>query len=144
VGSALSKRWQGGVDPFSAAGWEMALAGVMNLIVAAVLGEYPHAHWAPQAIGAVAYLIVFGSWVGYSSFIWLLQNVSMSKVATYAYVNPVVAVFLGWLFLRERVDGFIAAGTAIIVVSVALVTGARVHKRESLPPKAAVADAASD
>jgi drug/metabolite transporter (DMT)-like permease len=115
----------------------MALAGIMNLIVAAALGEYSHAHWTPQAIGAVAYLIVFGSWVGYSSFIWLLQNVSMSKVGTYAYVNPVVAVFLGWLFLRERVDGFIAAGTAIIVVSVALVTGARVHKREAAPEKRA-------
>jgi drug/metabolite transporter (DMT)-like permease len=68
----------------------------------------------------------------------------MSKVATYAYVNPVVAVFLGWLFLHERVDGFLAAGTAIIVVSVALVTGARVHKRESPPAKLAAIDAAGD
>jgi drug/metabolite transporter (DMT)-like permease len=143
VGSALSKRWQGGIDPFSAAGWEMTIAGLMNFVIAAALGEYAHAHWTGQAIGAVAYLIAFGSWVGYSSFIWLLQNVSISKVATYAYVNPVIAVFLGWLFLHERVDGFIGAGTAVIVGSVALVTGARVEKRRAQSTKLA-AEALSD
>jgi drug/metabolite transporter (DMT)-like permease len=144
VGSALSKRWQKGIDPFSASGWEMALAGLMNLVIAAALGEYPHAHWTPQAIGAVAYLIVFGSWVGFSAYIWLLQHVSMSKVATYAYVNPVVAVILGWIFLHERVDAFLLAGTLIIVSSVALVTGAKVHKRAEPETKLAAAEAASD
>jgi drug/metabolite transporter (DMT)-like permease len=62
----------------------------------------------------------------------------MSKVATYAYVNPVVAVFLGWLVLSERVDGYILAGTAIVVISVALVTQSKIKTRaereeESLP-----------
>lgn len=144
VGSALSKRWQKGIDPFSASGWEMALAGVVNLLIAAVLGEYPRAHWTPQAIGAVAYLIVFGSWVGFSAYIWLLQHVSMSKVATYAYVNPVIAVILGWFFLHERVDIFLLAGTAIIVSSVALVTGAKVHKRNASESELAAMEAASD
>ncbi|HUN90183.1 MAG TPA: EamA family transporter [Terriglobales bacterium] len=145
VGSALSKRWQKGIDPFSASGWEMALAGAMNLGIAGALGEYPHAHWTPQAIGAVAYLIVFGSWVGFSAYIWLLQHVSMSKVATYAYVNPVVAVILGWFFLHERVDVYLLAGTLVIVSSVALVTGAKVHKRtSSSEPELAAVEAASD
>jgi len=143
-GSALSKRWQGGIDPFSASGWEMAIAGLLNLGIGAASGEFPHAHWTPQAIGAVAYLIVFGSWVGFSAYIWLLQHVSMSKVATYAYVNPVVAVFLGWMFLHEKVDIYIAAGTTIIVASVALVTGAKVHKREAAEPELAAVEAASD
>lgn len=144
VGSALSKRWQTGIDPFSAAGWEMALAGIMNLGVAGVLGEYPHARWTWQAMAAVGYLIIFGSWVGFSAYIWLLQHVSMSKVATYAYVNPVVAVFLGWLFLHERVDVFLGMGTVIIVASVALVTGAKVSKRETREPELAEVEAASD
>ena len=144
VGSALSKRWQTGIDPFSASGWEMAVAGTMNLLIAALLGEYPHAHWTPQAIGAVAYLIVFGSWVGFSAYIWLLQHVSMSKVATYAYVNPIIAVILGWFFLHERVDVFLLAGTAIIVSSVALVTGAKVHKRVASKTELAAVEAASD
>lgn len=144
VGSALSKRWQTDIDPFSAAGWEMAIAGVINLGVAGVLGQYSRAHWTAEGVGAVAYLIIFGSWVGFSAYIWLLQHVSMSKVATYAYVNPVIAVFLGWLVLRESVDGFIAVGASIIVLSVALVTGAKVRKRASGESELAAVETASD
>jgi drug/metabolite transporter (DMT)-like permease len=144
VGSALSKRWQGGIDPFSASGWEMAIAGVLNLMIGGALGEFSHAHWTGHAIMAVAYLIVFGSWVGFSAYIWLLQHVSMSKVATYAYVNPVVAVFLGWMFLHEKVDVYIASGTMVIVLSVALVTGAKVHKRNPAERELAAVEAASD
>jgi drug/metabolite transporter (DMT)-like permease len=145
MGSALSKRWQKGIDPFSASGWEMTIAGTVNLIVASLFGEFAHAQWTANGIGAIAYLVVFGSWVGFSAYIWLLQHVPMSKVATYAYVNPVVAVFLGWIVLDERVDPYILAGTAIVVISVALVTQAKVHKREikeqdSLPAVEASAD----
>lgn len=134
MGSALSKRWQKGIDAFSASGWQMTIAGTVNLILATAFGEWSRARWTPQGIGATAYLVVFGSWVGFSAYIWLLQNVSMSKVATYAYVNPVVAVFLGWIVLNERVDGYILAGTIIVVISVALVTQAKVHSR-SAPPQ---------
>ena len=72
---------------------------------------------------------MFGSLVGFTAYIWLLNNVPTTKVATYAYVNPVVAVCLGWLFLHERVNGYVLAGTAVIVAAVALVTTANV-KRE--------------
>jgi drug/metabolite transporter (DMT)-like permease len=144
MGSALSKRWQKGIDPFSASGWQMAIAGTVNLIVAATFGEFAHARWTTAGMGAIAYLIVFGSWVGFSAYIWLLQHVSMSKVATYAYVNPVVAVFLGWIALHERVDAYILAGTLIVVISVALVTQSKVTTRaqreESLPACEASAD----
>ncbi len=144
MGSALSKRWQKGIDPFSASGWQMAIAGTVNLIVATCFGEFAHARWTLQAMGAIAYLIVFGSWVGFSAYIWLLQHVSMSKVATYAYVNPVVAVFLGWIALHERVDGYILAGTAIVVISVAIVTQSkvtpRVRQEATLPAVEASAD----
>ncbi len=144
LGSALSKRWQKGIDPFSASAWQMTVAGTVNLIVAFAFGEFAHARWTASGLGAIAYLIVFGSWVGFSAYIWLLQHVSMSKVATYAYVNPVVAVFLGWIVLHERVDAYILAGTAIVVISVALVTQAKVTSRadreESLPACEASAD----
>jgi drug/metabolite transporter (DMT)-like permease len=126
VGSSLSKRWQKGIDPFSASAWQMLFSGATNLLLALVLGEYAHAMWSWRGVAAVAYLIVFGSWVGFSAFIWLIQNVPMSKVATYAYVNPVVAVFLGWLVLHERIDGYILAGSAVIVIAVSLVTRAEV------------------
>jgi drug/metabolite transporter (DMT)-like permease len=129
LGSALSKRWQGGIDAFAATGWQMAIAGALNLTLAFALREPAQAHWTASGIGAIAYLIVFGSWVGYSAYIWLLQNVPMPKVATYAYVNPVVAVFLGWLVLRETVDAYILTGSVIIVVAVALVTSAKVKTK---------------
>ena len=129
LGSALSKRWQGGIDAFSATGWQMAIAGGLNLCLAVALGDPARAQWTASGIGAIAYLIVFGSWVGYSAYIWLLQNVPMPKVATYAYVNPVVAVFLGWLLANEKVDRYILAGSVIIVGAVALVTSAKVKSK---------------
>jgi drug/metabolite transporter (DMT)-like permease len=132
IGSALSKRWQSGIDPFSATGWQMAVAGAINLSLAGVFGEYGRAYWTARGAGAIAYLIVFGSWVGYSAYIWLLQNVPMPKVATYAYVNPVVAVFLGWLVLHESIDIYILSGSAIIVAAVSLVTSAKVKTKTGL------------
>lgn len=130
LGSALSKRWQSRIDPFSASGWEMLIAGVVNIAMGFVLGEQHHAVWNLRGIGAISYLVVFGSWVGFSAYIWLLQHAPIPKVATYAYVNPVVAVFLGWLVLHERVDFYILAGSAIIVAAVALTTSAEVKPSE--------------
>jgi drug/metabolite transporter (DMT)-like permease len=85
--------------------------------------------WTARGIGATLYLVVCGSWIGYTAYIWLLEHVPTSKVSTYAYVNPVVAVFLGWLILHERVDRFILAGSAIVVLSVVLVTSAKVKTK---------------
>lgn len=129
IGSVLSRRWQTGVDAFAATGWEMTIAGAVNVGLAVLLGQPAQATWTWRGMGAILYLVVFGSLVGYSAYIWLLNHVPTSKVATYAYVNPVVAVFLGWLVLNERVDGYILAGTAIIIPAVALVTSAKVKPR---------------
>src|SRR3984957_8734759 len=116
LGSVLSKRWQSGMDVFSATGWQILAAGVGNFIFAFFAGELSHAAWSVRSVGAVMYLVVCGSWIGYTAYIWLLEHVPTSKVTTYAYVNPVVAVFLGWLILHERVDRFILAGSAIVVL----------------------------
>jgi drug/metabolite transporter (DMT)-like permease len=127
LGSVLAKKWKSpDVDPFSATAWQMIAAAVANLLVAFALGDPSRAVWTPRGIAATLYLVVFGSWVGYTAYIWLLNHVPTSKVSTYAYVNPVVAVFLGWLVLHERVSGYILAGSAIVVASVALVTSAQV------------------
>ena len=85
-----------------------------------------HVLWTFRGVGAILYLVVCGSWIGYTAYIWLLQHVPTSKVSTYAYVNPVVALFLGWLVLHERIDRYILMGSAIIVASVVLVTSAKV------------------
>ena len=128
-GSVLSKRWSTSSDAFVASAWQMAFAGMVNLVVSALIGDYQSAVWSVRGLAAIGYLIVFGSWVGFSAYIWLLNHVPTPKVATYAYVNPVVAVFLGWLVLHERVDAYILGGSAIILAGVALVTSAKVKEQ---------------
>jgi len=143
LGSVLSKRWQSGMDIFSATGWQVTAAGVANLLVAIMIGDFSRAVWSARGLGAVAYLVVCGSWIGYTAYIWLLEHVPTSKVSTYAYVNPVVAVFLGWLIMHEKVDRFILAGSAIVVLSVVLVTSAKVRNKtvaEELPALEAAGD----
>src|SRR5205085_1914375 len=92
LGSICARRWQTRLEPISATGWEMIFAGIANLAVALAFGQQHRAHWTAQGIGAIAYLIVFGSWVGFTAYIWLLKHVPTAKVSTYAYVNPIVAV----------------------------------------------------
>jgi drug/metabolite transporter (DMT)-like permease len=143
LGSVLSKRWQSGMDVFSATGWQMTAAGVGNFLFAVLNRDFSRVTWTARGLGAVLYLVVCGSWVGYSAYIWLLEHVPTSKVSTYAYVNPVVAVFLGWLVLHERVDRFIVAGSAVVVLSVILVTSAKVKEKivaEDLPAVEAAGD----
>ena len=85
--------------------------------------------FSARSLLALAYLIVFGSWVAYTAYAWLLQNAPISKVATYAYVNPVVAIVLGWLVLDEVVTSTTIVGAAIIVASVALVVRTESQRR---------------
>jgi drug/metabolite transporter (DMT)-like permease len=131
LGSVLSKRWQSGMDVFSSIAWQVTVAGASSLLFAWVLGDFPHAVWNTRGVGAVLYLVVCGSWIGYTAYIWLLEHVPTSKVSTYAYVNPVVAVFLGWLILHERVDKFIVMGSVVVVLAVILVTSAEVKQKKS-------------
>ncbi len=123
-GSVLAREWHVRVDTLVGSGWQMVLAGIVDIGVGLALGEHRVARWDPAGLGAVLYLVVFGSWVGYSAYVWLLRHVPTTKVSTYAYVNPVVAVILGWLILGEPIDRFMFAGAAVIVPAVALVTTA--------------------
>jgi drug/metabolite transporter (DMT)-like permease len=143
LGSVLSKRWQSGMDVFSATGWQVTAAGAANFIFAFFAGDFNHVRWTARGVGATMYLVVCGSWIGYTAYIWLLEHVPTSKVSTYAYVNPVVAVFLGWLILHEKVDRYILAGSAIVVMSVILVTSAKV-KEKSAGLKLPAVEAAGD
>ncbi|MBV8205538.1 MAG: EamA family transporter [Acidobacteria bacterium] len=142
LGSILSHRWsrpselsEPMADPLSASAWQMIFAAFANLLIALVFRQPQRAHWTREGLGAIAYLVVFGSWVGYTAYIWLLKHVPTSKVATYAYVNPVVAVFLGWLFLGERVDGYVIAGSVIIVAAVAMVTTSQINAEAGTPAR---------
>lgn len=127
-GSILSHRWSLSVDVFVAAAWQMTLAGLVNTIVGLLTGQFLRARWTAHGMGSIFYLVVAGSWLGFTAYIWLLGHVVPPKVATYAYVNPVVALVLGWLLLNERIDAFMLAGTAVIIGAVALVNTSKLKR----------------
>ncbi len=119
--------------PLVGVAMEMLCGGAFLAVGATLTGELGRSHWSnfsPASLLGLAYLITGGSWVGFASFAWLLRNARTSLVFTYAYVNPVVAVFLGWLILGERVTvrSFVAGG--IIVAAVALIISAGGARRE--------------
>jgi len=140
-GSVLSKKWQSGPPTFAATSWQVFFAGLANLVFAFVNRDFAHVTWTARGIGAIAYLVVGGSLIGYTAYIYILGHAPTAKVSTYAYVNPVVAVFLGWLVLHEKIDGYMLAGSGIVIASVILVTSATVtRKSERLEAVEAVAD----
>ena len=94
VGSLLSRRARLPVNVVVAAAWQMLFAGLINGVLATLQGSWSSVQWTRPAALSIAYLVTFGSWVGYTAYIWLLHHVPVGKVATFAYVNPLVAVIL--------------------------------------------------
>lgn len=147
AGSILSKRRPVKADALVATGYEMLTAGAVLLAIGTLKGEWPAFTLTASGGLALAYLIVFGSCVAFTAFVWLLRHAPASKVMTYAYVNPVIAVFLGWTAGRlglvppEPVDAWVLAGMAIIVAGVALTTSAPTRPG-ALPAPAPEAEAA--
>lgn len=131
LGSILSHRWSLSVDVFVAAAWQMTLAGMVNTVIALATGQFFRAQWTAPGLWSILYLVVAGSWLGFTAYIWLLEHVLPPKVATYAYVNPIVAVVLGWLILDEKVDAFILGGTAVIIGAVALVNTTHLKRNDA-------------
>jgi drug/metabolite transporter (DMT)-like permease len=107
-----------------AAAIEMLAGSIALVALSRLFGEDASslAAASPRAWGAFAYLVVFGSLVGFTAFAYCLNELPATTVGTYAYVNPVVAVFLGWLILGESLTPALLAGGALIVLSVVLTT----------------------
>lgn len=127
AGSILARRWHMPIDPFTASGWQMLIAGVLNGLLALLFGDLHRATWAADSLWAIVYLIFAGSLIGFTAYVWLLKNVPIAKVATYAYVNPIIALILGCALHGEKMDGYMFAGSAVVIFSVILVTGAKVR-----------------
>lgn len=124
VGSLYSKKNPIAGSPFLGVGMQMLCGGGFLLVAGLLHGEAAAYH--PEAVslqawGAFAYLVVFGSFVAFSAYIWLLRVVEPALAGTYAFVNPVVAVLLGWLFAGETLNAGMFGGAALIVTAVALV-----------------------
>ncbi len=109
-------------------GMEMLAGGALLLMVGAVSGELSHFdihHVSKASTTGLLYLITFGSLIGFTSYIWLLDKVSPARLGTYAYVNPVVAVLLGWAIAGETLSIRTGVAAAIVICAVALITSAR-------------------
>lgn len=117
LGSVYGKRHKTETSPYVGAALQMIAGGGAVIVLGSVLGEWPRWHLSARGAGAIAYLVVFGSILGYSAYTYALRHTSPTIVGTYAYVNPVIAVLLGWLILAEPV-------TARTFLAMALILGA--------------------
>ena len=149
TGSFLSKRLDLPRDPFVATAWEMAFGGAFLLVGAAAFGEYGElgsSAFALDSVLAWAYLVVFGSLVGFSAYAWLLRSAPISLVVTHQYVNPLVAIALGMLFLGERPSPWSLAGAGLVIGAVYVAIKSefpRKAKRPAVAPRGAPADQAA-
>ena len=142
IGTVLGRRFAFKVDIFVATGYEIGAAGLTNLTIATLGGNFRHAVWTRSGLLSIVYLSVFGSVVGLTCLTYLLQHVPVTKVSTYAFVNPVIAVLLGVTLLGERLQPTEVLGMAIIVAAVALVIFSRVKRQpaaDQAPLEAATA-----
>jgi len=125
IGSIYSRHAKHGADPFLASSLQMLCGGASLLIAALLHGDLTQldvAHITLRSWTAFAYLVAFGSLVAFSTFVWLIKHSTPARVSTYAYVNPVVAVFLGWWILDEPVTTRTIIASAVIVTAVVIIT----------------------
>jgi drug/metabolite transporter (DMT)-like permease len=137
LGTVYSKRNKTETTPFAGAAVQMMVAGLVMTVMGFALGEGARWHLSSSGLGALVYLIIFGSIVGYTSYAYALRHTSATIVGTYAYVNPVVAVLLGWLILHEAVTlrtfaamGLILGAVLMIQLAPARKAPAKVHTGE--------------
>jgi drug/metabolite transporter (DMT)-like permease len=122
LGSVLSRSMDLPASRPLTAGATMTLGGGILLLLAAGFGElHPWPHISLHAGLALLYLIVFGSLLAFTAFVWLLAHMPATRVASHAYINPIVAVGLGYFFAGEAVTGRTLAGTALVLISVFLI-----------------------
>lgn len=141
LGSYVQPRLWLPANPFVVAVWEMIFGGAMMVALGLSVGETMSFDYPAKTWWALSYLVIFGSVVAFTAYVWLVANAPISLVATYAYVNPVIAVFLGWLILDEKITWPIVAGGAVVVAAVALVISSeRKHPAPAAPAEPPVVE----
>lgn len=125
AGSLYAKHSTAGGSPWMNASAQMIVGGGGLMLASIVAGEPARIHgsaFSIRSILALAYLVIFGSWIAFSAYVWLLRVTTPSRVSTYAYVNPVIAVFLGWAVLDEVVTPRMLWGAIVILVGILIIT----------------------
>ena len=121
AGSVYAKRRPTGVSPLMASSVQMLWAGVILTLVGTLAGEWGAMRFSARGAGALLYLVVFGSIVAYSAYMYAIQKLPLALVSTYSYVNPLVALVLGWLVLSEPLGWREGGAALVILLGVALV-----------------------
>ena len=137
TGSLYSRRAQLPASPLLATGMEMLAGGALLLIASLLAGEWMRFDASALSLRswlALGYLIVFGALIGFTAYIWLLRVSTPAHVSTYAYVNPVVAIFLGWAFANEPLTARTLLAAAVIVAAVVIITTYRARSVKETKP----------
>lgn len=115
-------------SPMMAAGFEITIGGVLLLLAGALFGEISELHTVSlRSLLALLYLIIFGSVIAFTAYVWLLSRISATRISTHTYVNPVIAVLLGWLLADEPLTFLTLVAAAGIILSIYLVFSDRAH-----------------
>jgi drug/metabolite transporter (DMT)-like permease len=131
TGSLYSKYVKVDVHPLMGASVQMLIAGIFLSVIGISIGELPRLSFEINGLLSLAYLIVFGSFVGYASYIYALAKLPLSLVSTFAYINPVIALFLGWIILDEKLNFQIAIAATVIIAGVFIVKQGAVRLKNS-------------
>jgi drug/metabolite transporter (DMT)-like permease len=128
IGSVYAKHHRTGVTPLMGAAVQMVIAGAALTLIGTVMGEWEGLSFSPRSLGAFSYLVVFGSIVAYGSYTYAVQKLPLSLVSTYSYINPVIAVLLGWIILDEQMNWRVITAMLVILSGVMMVKGVRVRR----------------
>jgi drug/metabolite transporter (DMT)-like permease len=120
-GSVYSKYRRVGIHPLMSAAVQMLIAGTLQVLIGIFLGEASKFNLSGNGLLSLGYLTIIGSIFGYGSYIYSIAHLPLSLVSTYAYINPVIALFLGWLILDERLDYLVVIAALIIIAGVVIV-----------------------
>ena len=131
LGSLFSRHLAPQISHLTSAAYQMVLGGVFQTAIGTVSGEWPDflQKIDGEALGIFMYLLIVGSLTGFIAFNWLLGHIPAAKVGTYAYVNPIIAVFIGW-FAREEIHAWVFVGFTVILVGVYLIRGDHAPSKE--------------
>jgi drug/metabolite transporter (DMT)-like permease len=129
LATAAIRESQPDCEPLAFTATYLLLGGVTLMTLGLASGAAGHWVWSPSGLAALVFLAIFSSTLAFLAYTYLLRHETPARIGTYAYVNPLVAVFAGWLLLDERLDAVQLAGTAVIFIGVILVRNLRIFPR---------------
>ena len=134
-GTIYGRRQKPRTPPLMSAALQMLIGGIILCVFGLANGEYTRLVLTSSSLLALAYLVIFGSCLAYAAYVWLMHTVTPAKLGTYAYINPGIAVALGWWWLHEKLSRPQLIGMIIILAGVVLVTTAKSVKRSPDGPR---------